>query len=80
MIITTRKTIIDLSKEEKNSIAQTIAILRELVSSHLCEDDYEKLMEGVFENLNDLAETLNTLLANLNNFAPTEEDTEKINW
>lgn len=81
MTIKTRKTIIDLSEEEKNGIAQTIAILRGLESADLCEDEYEELVSGIYLNLNDMAEALDSLLTNISDcFTPTKENTDKTSW
>ena len=81
MTITTRKMTIDLSEEEKNSITRTIAILRGLESADISDDDYEELMRGIHEDLNDVAEMLTNLLNNISDyFTPTEESTEKTSW
>jgi len=81
MTITTRKMTIDLSEEEKNSVTRTIAILRGLESADISDDDYEELMRGIHEDLNDVAEMLTNLLNNISDyFTPTEESTEKTSW
>lgn len=80
MTIINKKTIINLTDEEKNSITQTIQILRGLFKANMAEEDYEAITSGCYCSLDDMADSLEQLFTNLKVFNDSEENVEKIGW
>ena len=80
MTIINKKTIINLTDEEKNSITQTVQILRSLFKANMCEEDYEAITSGCYCSLDDMADALEMLFINLKAFDGSAEEGEKIGW
>lgn len=80
MTIINKRTIINLTDEEKRSVTQTIQILRSLFGANMAEEDYEAITSGCYCSLDDMADSLELLFTNLKAFDDSAETDEKIGW